>query len=57
MRANIQIGAKVRTDAWIGYEPLAEQGYDHEAVAVCGDHAKADKHLPMIHITFGNLDA
>ena len=57
VRANIQIGAKVRTDAWIGYQPLAEQGYDHEAVAVCGDHAKTDKHLPMIHIAFGNLDA
>ena len=45
----------MRTDAWIGYEPLAEQGYDHEAVAVCGDHAKTDKHLPGIHIAFGNL--
>lgn len=57
VRANIQTGSKVRTDAWIGYEPLSEQGYDHEAVAVCGDHAKTNKHLPIIHITFGNLDA
>lgn len=55
--ANVARGATVRTDAWIGYEPLTEHGYDHEAVAVCGDHAKTDKHLPMIHITFGNLDA
>ena len=57
VRANVAPGAQVRTDAWIGYEPLSEQGYDHEAVAACGDHAKTDKHLPMIHITFGNLDA
>src|SRR5680860_1324228 len=49
--------AEVRTDAWIGYPPLAALGYSHEALAVCGDHAKADKHLPMIHIAFGNLDA
>lgn len=55
--ANVVRGAEVRTDAWIGYEPLAENGYEHKAVAVCGDYAKADKHLPMIHITFGNLDA
>ena len=57
VRANVAPRGKVRTDAWIGYKPPAEQGYDHEAVAVCGDHAKTDKHLPMIHITFGNLDA
>ena len=55
--ANVAPGAKVRTDAWVGYETLVAQGYDHEAVAACGDHAKTDKHLPMIHITFGNLDA
>ena len=47
----------MRTDAWIGYEPMAARGYGHEAVAVRGDHAKTDKHLPMIHIAFGNLDA
>jgi len=57
VRENVAPGAKVRTDAWIGYVPLPEQGYDHDAIAVCGDHAKTDKHLPMIHITFGNLDA
>jgi len=57
VRANVAPGAEVRTDAWIGYEPLAARGYDHEAVAVRGDHAKTDKHLPMIHIAFGNLDA
>jgi len=55
--ANVVRSAEVRTDAWIGYEPLAENGYEHKAVAVCGDYAKANKHLPMIHITFGNLDA
>ncbi len=55
--ANVAPGAEVRTDGWIGYDPLAAQGYRHEAVAVRRDQAKADKHLPMIHVAFGNLDA
>ena len=56
VRATVAPGAEVRTDAWIGYEPLTMRGYNHKAVAICGDHAKTDKHLPMIHIAFGNLD-
>jgi len=57
VQATVAPCAEVRTDAWIGYQPLAALGYSHEVVAVCGDHAKTDKHLPMIHIAFGNLDA
>jgi transposase-like protein len=57
VQANVEFGAEVRTDAWVGYEPLSAKGYAHEAIAICGDHAKTDKHLPMIHIAFGNLDA
>ena len=49
-------GSLVRTDGWNGYDRLSARGYQHEAVAICGDHAKTDKHLPMIHIVFGNLD-
>jgi transposase-like protein len=47
----------VRTDGWTGYDPLEAAGYTHERVAVRGDHAITDAHLPMIHIVFGNLDA
>ena len=50
-------GAEVRTDGWIGYAPLASLGYRHMPVAFRGDHAKADVHLPMIHVAFSNLDA
>jgi transposase-like protein len=57
VESNVVIGAEVRTDGWIGYAPLSEHGYDHKPQAVCGDQAKTDKHLPMIHIAFGNLDA
>lgn len=55
--ATVQPGAIVRTDGWTGYDPLEAAGYTHDRVAVRGDHAITDAHLPMIHIVFGNLDA
>ena len=57
VQANIAPGTEVRTDGWIGYAPLASLGYRHMPVAVRGDHAKTDVHLPMIHLAFSNLDA
>jgi len=54
---NVQLKTEVRTDGWAGYDNLQKLGYQHKAVPVRGDHAKADQHLPMIHIVFGNLDA
>lgn len=47
----------VRTDGWTGYDNLATLGYRHDPVAIQGDQAKTEAHLPMIHIVFGNLDA
>ena len=55
--ANVQKKAEVRTDGWTGYDNLHGLGYKHIAVPIRGDQAKTDKHLPMIHIVFGNLDA
>lgn len=55
--ANVRPGTEVRTDGWTGYDNLQKRGYRHEAVSIGGDHIKADEHLPMIHIVFGNLDA
>ena len=55
--ANVQKKAEIRTDGWTGYDNLHGLGYKHIAVPIRGDHAKTDKHLPMIHIVFGNLDA
>jgi len=57
VQENVAPGAEVRTDGWIGYEPLEGLGYRHEAVAVRGDHVVTGKHLPMIHIVFSNLDS
>lgn len=55
--ANVHKKAEVRTDGWTGYDNLYGLGYKHVAVSIRGDQAKTDKHLPMIHIVFGNLDA
>lgn len=57
VRAAVQPGSRIRTDGWTGYDRLADLGYVHEPVAINGDHTKTDRHLPMIHIVFGNLDA
>jgi len=57
VRDRVLPGSEIRTDGWIGYENLGKMGFRHEAVAVNGDHAKTDQHLPMIHVVFGNLDA
>ncbi len=54
---NVQPGTEVRTDGWTGYDNLQKLGYRHKAVSVGGAHSKADEHLPMIHMVFGNLDA
>ncbi len=55
--ANIRPGTEVRTDGWTGYDNLHKLNYRHSAVPIQGDQSKADQHLPMIHIVFGNLDA
>jgi transposase-like protein len=49
-------GSSVRTDGWTGYDNLTKLGYRHDPLAIKGDQAKTEAHLPMIHIVFGNLD-
>ena len=46
--------AVVRTEGWGGYGNLASLGYAHESVALHGDAAKTDAHLPAIHIAFSH---
>ncbi len=52
---NITEGATVRTDALASYGTLKELGYNHQPLAINKDFAKADAHLPMIHLVFSNL--
>ena len=50
-------GSAIRTDACMGYDPLQLLGYTHHKLALNGDPAKAEAHLPMIHTIFSNLKA
>ena len=40
-------GTLVITDDWSGYASLRERGYDHHAIAECGDPEVAEE-LPTI---------
>ena len=48
-------GTKIVTDDWNGFAGLTKRGYDHLAVAECGDPQIADEYLPIIHLVFANL--
>jgi ISXO2-like transposase domain len=48
-------GTLVVTDDWSGYASLRKRGYDHHAVAECGDPEVTEEFLPIIHLVFANL--
>ncbi len=48
-------GSTVRSDGWQGYDRLTELGFIHDPVVLGGDPDKTEKHLPMIHLVFSNL--
>ena len=52
---SVQPGTHITTDDWSGYDNLAEQGYRLTQVAQRGDPDITEKHLPLIHLVFGNL--
>ncbi len=37
------------------YAGLRKRGYDHHAIAECGDPEATEEFLPIIHLTFANL--
>jgi transposase-like protein len=45
------------TDDWSAYGPLRLRGYDHHAIAQCGDYEVTEDFLPIIHLVFSNLKA
>jgi len=48
-------GSLIVTDDWSGYGSLDKLGYDHHAIAECGDPEVAEEFMPMIHLIFSNL--
>ncbi len=54
VRANVERGAIVLTDGWLGYAPLAGMGFKHRP-RTQREPKRAAKILPRIHRVFGNL--
>lgn len=52
---SIQPGTQITTDDWSGYDHLPEKGYRLTQIAQRGDPEITEKHLPLIHLVFGNL--
>jgi hypothetical protein len=48
-------GSLIVTDDWSGYGSLRKLGYDHHAIAECGDPEVAEEFMPIIHLVFSNL--
>ena len=48
-------GTLIVTDDWSGYASLRKRGYDHHAIAECGDPEVTEEFLPIIHLVFANL--
>jgi transposase-like protein len=48
-------GTLLVTDDWSGYSGLRKLGYDHHAIAECGDPEVAEEFMPIIHLIFSNL--
>ena len=48
-------GSLIVTDDWSGYGSLGKLGYEHHAIAECGDPEVAEEFMPMIHLIFSNL--
>jgi len=51
----VTAGTLVVTDDWSAYASLRKRGYNHHAIAQCGDPDEAEAFLPITHLVFANL--
>jgi len=47
---SVEPGGVVRTDGWLGYEPLEKKGYPHRIVFLKGRRERASELLPRVHL-------
>ena len=55
VRSAVEPGTLIITDDWSGYTGLRKDGYDHHAIAQCGDPEVSDEFMPIVHLVFSNL--
>jgi transposase-like protein len=56
IRANVQIGAEVRTDGWTGYNGIEAMGYEHNVTNISQSDNPAHVVMPRVHRVASLLD-
>lgn len=55
VKSTVERETLVITDDWSGYNGLKGAGFDHHAIAQCGDPEVSEEFMPMVHLVFSNL--
>lgn len=55
VKSVVKPGTLVITDDWSGYNGLRKDGYDHHAIAQCGDPGVSEQFMPIVHLVFSDL--
>lgn len=55
VKSTVEPDALVITDDWSGYAGLRKDGYNHHAIAQCGDPEVSEEFMPIVHLVFSNL--
>ena len=55
VKSTVEPGTLIITDDWSGYGGLRKDGYDHHAIAQCGDPEVSEEFMPIVHLVFSNL--